>query len=718
MKLLLTLSILCTSIGAQSPNIIGKFIGTVQAVNETHSKRSTILTTTLPFKKGLYFGKKPLVLTDGSFVQYKNLGNKYKDSSWKHATISFRADFKSGQASDTYAVQTLTEGSVALPWFGYPILGNLGVEVLIGGKPVTWGLFKVGNSWGPLVREHVRYGRLTGSSFWVEQRFIFRSGLPTTDFVLRWGYSHPELDSWSANYNKFSKEGEPNTIVFSLKGVQAIVNDADQKVLGSSIKFEGGSYTQKLILDSGFVGFAQSNAIQGRLIHPYFGPLPAPQIVIDTMNADSVFPVRVVAKQWAKTKAFGPTGEIQSKPPELDNLWTASKKAYEAEITKQREYAQSNWRQSWEGCLPAPGSTGSQADFSIQKFYDILVSGNPVRLTAIQSDVVQELLHAEWHREKNGSPLLAKNHPDLLVWSGLPNIHISEDKLGQTTQPPWGYRRRTGGSWRVADREHTGHDNQHMSIMTLTNYALITSDPLALAMCDEFVDLWLVSLTANGSTHDRVRAPRSYGRTMQTSLWLYEITGREDLKQRMIKRMQRWLVDITESEEMIITELMKAHPTNIANEKWFAPWQESFCVLCNYQLLSVLEEDLDPTFYAEYKAKALKHAKTTILYGWGKGYKGPNDTNWTCGKGIAWNDGTPLPELIHEGENGRVNLYSGYNTWGTMAAQISLDWAPLGSLWRIKAQEIVNQALNSRKPDQMRDNWTKWLTITDNPVWK
>ena len=195
------------------------------------------------------------------------------------------------------------------------------------------------------------------------------------------------------------------------------------------------------------------------------------------------------------------------------------------------------------------------------------------------------------------------------------------------------------------------------------------------------------------------------------------ISGRTDIKTRLIARANKWVNSNIETNLMIVTQVADPHPSNISGEDWWMPWQEGFVAASNYQFSLLLLDDMDPLDKAEFVTESLKHMVTIVKYGWGNHYPSdPNPNNWHCGKAIAWNNGVPLTSLKHEGENGRVNLYHGYDKWCASAAQLGIHFGVIDEAWRIKSQSIMNNILSQRDPAVMRDGWQNWLHITPSPV--
>ena len=211
-----------------------------------------------------------------------------------------------------------------------------------------------------------------------------------------------------------------------------------------------------------------------------------------------------------------------------------------------------------------------------------------------------------------------------------------------------------------------GHDRQHHSINYLTTYALLTADPWALEECDHQVEICLgmYRVRSGQVVLDSAGASRATGRSLQAMAMLYLVTGRDDLRQRMIDRIHQviakhWVgggvsgpikpLSLKRGEPR--SDLHKLFPAGDPRReqamKWrFAmPWQDALGAIGLDAAARVLGDEL-----ADRMARQV--ADTVVEYGIAH-----EDGHWRAVKSLKWEaDGQP-------GQPVRRVFYDGYLLW-------------------------------------------------------
>ena len=83
-----------------------------------------------------------------------------------------------------------------------------------------------------------------------------------------------------------------------------------------------------------------------------------------------------------------------------------------------------------------------------------------------------------------------------------------------------------------------GHDTEHLSINFLAATALLTGDRFAREEVDHHALLYLTGFThGTGSWNDTPGPARKVGRSTLAAIWIWLVTGREDVRQRVIDRV-------------------------------------------------------------------------------------------------------------------------------------------------------------------------------------
>ncbi len=502
---------------------------------------------------------------------------------------------------------------------------------------------------------------------WCELIYEIHSSLgipsPVVPYQLRAGYCSPDVQGWSR------KTGEVKIVTTNC---QAWVEHADVQVQSQKHERLPGFYMSELVLDSGdgtngnegCYGFGQGVACYGQIIldtDP--GALDARPDLLLAADAASYPPECYGMAEWAGAEeAFGAHGRIPDAAARPAIQFCEDR----AKHIHRRHRGGSTggpWGMTVMGCLPEPGSTGGQADFGVSHLGLDARFGVPDFYHPWKHDVGLNAHRGMWLREADGSAMKAANHPDLMLWSSIPNTRIPGDHYGQAEgYPSWGWARKSQqGSY------YYGFNWEHYSTQQITHFAMVTGDPLARAMCGDMVEIMLATAKLSG-TNARVRDPRAYARMGQTMLMLYLVTGDIRMWHRLVARYHLWTDQLRVSNDgtWSVTAVKSSWGGYWDGKTSFAmPWQEAFVAELHAGMIATAER-CGHELPASFERANELHLTGLDLMGWCM--TSTSRTGWSP-KGVAakaakWNNGN--------GPQGPDDFigYSGYQEWLQSAAQL------------------------------------------------
>jgi hypothetical protein len=506
-------------------------------------------------------------------------------------------------------------------------------------------------SGSPLRRVYRQRGRVKDSPMWAELTYEALSNIPFLRFWLRWGDSDPRVPAVKHTIDR---------VELQALGVKPVIRHSEAKIVETT-SFPGG---WRFLLDAGGnIADGQGQLLAGVLLFPHVPSPHAEQDVIDqsTVEAEQILPVLVSCSQmtWAESKAFGPFGHVPL-------ISEADAEAF-AEREFHRHVPADPWQAPTLGCGTRPGQTGAQTDFGAVQGFQAMAS--PLALYPIQRSVYQEACRPSHYREVDCSPVTQSNHPELWIWDGRPHRRAIAwvDMLGKTENlADWDTRRSSRGeNW-------WSHDRQHWSINWLCAYAQITGDEAAMDLVQNQVELWLGSHPVH-SPSDSLNGPdasRGVGRGMFSGAWLYLLTGREDLRQRLVDRV----AISVEPHWRVISRVGPVQPIALNEgsgaagallvEHW-RPWEEAIAAT---GLEATYRVTGDPLAHEI----AVAVAKTVTLFGWQLRLV----DQYQIGTALAWQDGKPLTH--DEGlDPAKARWADGtdYRSWARPAVEIALAHA-------------------------------------------
>lgn len=216
-------------------------------------------------------------------------------------------------------------------------------------------------------------------------------------------------------------------------------------------------------------------------------------------------------------------------------------------------------------CRRRPADPGNQEDFGILRMLSELWHGRLDRLSEIRDWVYQEARRPTHRRQEDGSRDPLGKDPDTLLWSGMPDERFSRRMLGKTARLP------------VEDGWYP-HDMEHWSINHLAEFAMLTGDIGAWDEVDHHGDL-LLGEAAVDSYHEyanQVWAARAEGRVLHALCWVYFLTGRADVGERIHARVRNIEEKGGLDHEPPIVRLRSPDPRKLeGRHSWWAAWEEA-----------------------------------------------------------------------------------------------------------------------------------------------
>lgn len=411
------------------------------------------------------------------------------------------------------------------------------------------------------------------------------------------------------------------------------------------------------------------------------------------------------ATSWRDSGAFYAFGYVPPPPP-----WLQGERLAAALAWRQREFLQDQAQRDDPFAAPplgmakTAGQTGDQNDFGTVKLSCVAWSGIPSYLFEVEASVLQEALRPVHFFEPGGGPVLSRNHPDWVVWSGRTHwsSKISKDRLGKPDiEPPF---ERHG--W-------TGKDRQHWSTNYLGAYALLTGSHWARTELANDAQLYLAGQTvAPGLSTSGAGAPRGAGRTLQSAVWIYLATGNQDVLARINARIDQVYVPAWHELDQ---PAGNEHPLAVdgpdarlleGKSRFWNPWQDAIAAVGFAAAYCITHND-----NARMLAEAL--ATNVVRHGFKL-----TDQECIIATAIRWADGVPLTaKEIADGDPTKVLWAHGtaFNEWSIGAVAIaSAAAAARGDHDLQQRAETILQRIRGgreRPKDGFYDRLTEWDAV-------
>lgn len=297
----------------------------------------------------------------------------------------------------------------------------------------------------------------------------------------------------------------------------------------------------------------------------------------DTFHAAVICPP-FAATSWQNSGAFGAFGYVPEPPP-----WLAGNQLRQAMLNRHRSFLEWSNRPGdpfangpW-GLARLAGQTGDQRDFGVVKLESVAGTGIPSFLFEVELSVLQEACRPVHFFETDGSPILAENHPNWVVWSGRTHWHggVSRDRLGKPVPEP-----------RFEDHGWWGKDRQHWSTNYLAAWYLLTGQHWAKRELENEVQLYMSGQTVRPAlSTSGPGAPRGAGRVMLAACWLYLCTGDEKLLERMHQRVNRvyyptWPGRDLQDKKVRTMAIARPDPRMLQGAtNYWTPWQDALAAV-------------------------------------------------------------------------------------------------------------------------------------------
>jgi hypothetical protein len=353
--------------------------------------------------------------------------------------------------------------------------------------------------------------------------------------------------------------------------------------------------------------------------HDWFGELlfvdprvPVPDLAerFRSLTAAQWDPLYGIATNWPSSGAWGPFGYLPDPPAWITDGGPAAAVLIPHELLNWYLQPGEMWEDRPLALREYPAVTGTQHDFGVGKFVDVFVSGMPHRLEEIRFMAGEEAMRPVHHREPDGAPVLAANHPLWVARAGRTHwsASVSPDRLGKTTVAP-----------SMRDHAHGwfGKDHEHWSSLVLSSAYLLTGSHSLRAELDNDAELFLSSHTvpslSPGSPANSIGNGRSLGRVMLTMAWNHLVTGRADVATRMEQRVVECVIPqhhgLNQGGTVLPLDVVPPDPRNVGSGEQWVPWQEAQAVLG-------LEAAARVTDSAEARRVTEVIARNLVLHGW------------------------------------------------------------------------------------------------------
>ena len=454
------------------------------------------------------------------------------------------------------------------------------------------------------------------------------------------------------------------------------------------------------LLDSTFFYDGQGQDWWGELFfaYPTHGQ-GAEKARLESFLAALEMPCYGMSTDWAASGAYGPFGHLAAVPAWIQDGGRAATLANRANYVAWAAAPGNPWDDMPMGLLAHASNTGDQNDFGVGKLLDVYCSGLPDGIEEARLNAGEEACRPVHHREHDGSPVLAANHPNWVAWNGRThfNTTISPDRLGKPVPEPW----LDAHSW-------SGRDNQHWSSLLLANACLLTGSWSLRAELDNEGELYLASQTIPsqkpGWSTNIIDTPRAVGRTLLSMSWNYLVTGRTDLRDRMAARTRECIaVQWTGGGvggPVKPCALATPDPRVLMITHW-TPWEDSLAI-------PGLEACYLVTGELAARQIAIGLARSLLEWGW---KITPNEI--IIATGVGWKgNGLPLTALEYTDPNWVLWSYgTGFNLWGLPSTKIAQRYAlALNDQQMLTRANTVLSFLQTRQPPRNGgfDRFVEW----------
>jgi hypothetical protein len=382
-----------------------------------------------------------------------------------------------------------------------------------------------------------------------------------------------------------------------------------------------------------------------------------------TLDAVVESPLWGVSLDWGASGALGPFGYVPPAPPWILDGGLAAASIHRGQFVLYLRGRGGPWDDWPLGLFPYPARTGDQHDFGAIKLLEIFASGRPYGIEEARINASEEALRPVHHREADGTPVLARNHPNWVAWDGRTHFSqtISPDRLGK----PYPGAPVDANGW-------FGRDNEHWSSLTLASTYLLTRSPSLRYELDNEAELFVSSHTLPsekpGFATNGMGAARGVGRALLSMSWNYLLTGNDTLRDRMVAWVKEvvWpTCQVTKVTGPVRPLAVSDPDSRILNREHWRPWEETIGILG-------LEAMFRVTGTTEAHVAAAFAASTTMTAGWLI-----RPEQMFIATGVGWKaNGVPLTPQEYNDPTWVLWSYgTNFNEWAVSAIRLSMRYA-------------------------------------------
>jgi len=648
---------------------------TIKIVNLSAHRRHDVATVGLGFARGLIPEGTAIDRTDGYNGIDVEVVSRWPDGSAMHAIADLEVDLQAGE-----------QLKIGLVPSNNLVASRVDRDTDVVDLPVPWPQFRVDGEDSTsdpdppteahlLQIENLRTYRV--GPFWA--RLLVRRARWCRHFRwwLHWGLS----DSRTMDYT-------------ALATVELVWPDGTYVAVRHEAQTLLRRYGDTLLLHHGRIGDGQAQVVAGIAATLPADASDVPQDIRDAAIADAKAPlIAMQTDGW--NGAFGPWGRVPAEPVSAEQ-WRAWVVAIYRALR-----AADPWQASVVGY--AMGShAGDDADFGRAKLTVPVVSGDPTGLIPMQRSAYAEACRPQHDVDALSSPIregeLQAGGARAHKWSGRYFTRLYPDSRfyyhGKTfrdnIQPSDLATDRLGKSWFAVDRQHCSKNHALF-------YALLTGDPGLRWLIDSWCETWLGEhpVDSPSPTMNSSDTGRAIGRGLWLGVFLYELTGRADMRDRLVDRVNS-LYAVMETRRTATIQTTGKFGGSTASgalpvDHW-RPWEDAEAVV---GLWVVHRLTGDPA--ALYLCRRV--CGTLQRFGWVL-----RGGIWQTGVAVDWNNGEPLsPGQSALETRFQVGSQHDYRTWGISGLRIAVhvceDPAP--------ASLILEQLIAEAGSTPSR-RWAEW----------
>lgn len=387
---------------------------------------------------------------------------------------------------------------------------------------------------------------------------------------------------------------------------------------------------------------------------------------VNSLKAREEAPCAGIANVWAgQWLAYGKVPEVPN------NVGQKLQSAYQSLVNRlfnrgdeynPRDYAQP----------PNSGQTGTQPDFGASRGEMAVACMQPWALWDYRFSVQAWMLRPYAHKTSDGEPVLAKDHPNTLLWNMAPDTRFGTDLLGWPNPIPY------TEFW-------TGSDNQHRSDNLLFAMYALTRDPSIKATIQDLVQCSLMELKTYklfGNPQGSISSPRGWGRPMISMAHMVSL-GFDEVRSNLDEMVE--VMYNGASMKFLPTDDLKHSVRTLSNDggkygwndkdgnpiRAWVCWEESIAAMGLWAAWKATGNE-------KAKELAVEVAKTITKHAFFK-----ENNSWFACYAVRWNSddpGMPLPDSAYKNfaipeENKDVFVY-GMQDWLIPSLRILLAAEP------------------------------------------